>query len=107
MKTKRIIKFLSLMMATVILLLSFSVSISAQEDAATENGSYDENQDTNVSDQEPPHENEVMPFWPFIILVILSLPSILFNHINEIIPINDILNDIVSFFVNIWTSIFG
>ena len=109
MKTKQIIKFISLMMATIILLLSFSVSVSALEDSATENGSYVENQDTDVSDQESYHEHKCAPFWLIIVLAIIYYPSVFFSTLfDSIIQIvNEFINDIALFFVNVWTSIFG
>ena len=109
MKTKQIIKLISLMMATIILLLSFSVSVSALEDSATENESYVENQDKDVSDQEPSREHKDAPFWLIIVLSIIYSPSVFFSAIFDSIIqiINEFINDIALFFVNVWTSIFG
>ena len=109
MKTKKIIKLISLMMATIILLLSFSVSVSALEDSATENEPYVENQDKDISDQEPSHEHKCAPFWLIIVLAIIYYPSVFFSTLFDSIIqiINEFINDIALFFSNIWTSIFG
>lgn len=129
MKTKRIIKLFSFCMVILILISSLPLSIFAEE-TNTEDGAYDESytqdettsdQDTNsenginddaqsenASNQESKHEGAYVPFWPFILMVIFSLPSILINELFGVyISFTGIFEEIFTFLVNIWNSIFG
>lgn len=106
MKTKRIIKLLSFCMVILILISSLPLSIFAEETNPEDSVSY--TQDKVVSDEESQSESPVMPFFPFLLLVIFSLPSTIIHAISGVhISLGDIFGEIFTFLANIWNSIFG
>lgn len=105
MKTKRIIKFLSLMMATVILLLSFSISISATDDVPYEG---DPSYDDNYSEQDDMVMNCAPPVWVVPIIIAIAPLAFCFNMFNSFIRGDfSILNEIPELFIDLWSAVFG